>query len=431
MVLATASWFTVAELQAASVLRVEDGNHGEYRPRPHEFTEDGCALYIRAADIREDRIRYNSAKAISDSALQRVRKGIGAGGDVLFSHKGTVGKLALVPLDAPVFVCSPQTTFWRTLAEDRLDRQFLYAYLRSPHFRQQWFARKGETDMADYVSLTAQRKLKIPLPPIDWQRRVGVAVAMWDSLIEINRQRIEMLEEVARQLYREWFVYFRFPGYEGVELTASDIGLIPEGWSQTCLAEKLELQRINIKPFEFANEEFEHYSIPSFDDRRLPSLELGSEIRSGKYLLTGESVMVSKLNPQFPRVWRVDRSNRPRRAVASTEFLVLTSPDQWTLSFVYGLVTSSEFSARLATTAGGTSTSHQRVKPTDVLSMPVVSPPLEVVQRYSSQVQPILKLADSLIEQVEVLREARDLLLPRFVSGELDVSELDLGLAAV
>ena len=333
MVLATASWFTVAELQAASVLRVEDGNHGEYRPASHmNSPRDGLLHCIFAQPIFA-RIEFAIIlpKRLVTQRYNEFRKGIGAGGDVLFSHKGTVGKLALVPLDAPVFVCSPQTTFWRTLDEDRLDRQFLYAYLRSPHFRQQWFARKGETDMADYVSLTAQRKLKIPLPPIDWQRRVGVAVAMWDSLIEINRQRIEMLEEVARQFVSgSGSCTFGSRGYEGVELTASDIGLIPEGWSQTCLAEKLELQRINIKPFEFANEEFEHYSIPSFDDRRLPSLELGSEIRSGKYLLTGESVMVSKLNPQFPRVWRVDRSNRPRRAVASTEFLVLTSPDQWT-----------------------------------------------------------------------------------------------------
>ena len=268
-------------------------------------------------------------------------------------------------------------------------------------------------------------------PRLDVQQLVAQRLGAFDDLIESNRRRIEILEEMARLLYREWFVCFRYPGHEDVEFVASNLGSIPEGWSHTCLADELELQRFSIKPFEYPDEEFQHYSIPAFDDRRLPSLELGPEIRSGKYLLSGESVMVSKLNPQFPRVWRVDHADHRRRAVASTEFLVLTNPDKWTLCFVYGLVTSTEFANRLATTASGTSTSHQRVKPADVMNMTAVSPPIEVVQRFSSQVRPILKLADNLLEQVEVLRKARCLLLPRLVSGELDVYELDLGLVPV
>ncbi len=273
--------------------------------------------------------------------------------------------------------------------------------------------------------------LEISIPDRTAQIKIGNYLRSFDDLIENNQQRIEILEEVVRLLYQEWFVHFRFPGHEDIQLVDTDLGPIPRGWSQSCLSEELELRRFNIKPFEFADEEFDHYSIPAFDDRRLPSLEHGHEIRSGKYLLAGESVMVSKLNPQFPRVWRVDRSHHPRRAVASTEFLVLVNPDRWTLSFVYGLVTSPDFASRLATTAGGTSTSHQRVKPTDVMNMAVLSPPLELVQRYSDSVKPILELADNLLEQAEVLRKARNLFLPRLVSGELDVSELDLGLAAV
>ena len=236
---------------------------------------------------------------------------------------------------------------------------------------------------------------------------------------------------MAQLLYREWFVRFRFPEHENVEWVDFGLGPIPEGWGQTCLADELDLQRLNVKPFEYADEEFDHFSIPAFDGRRLPTLELGAMIKSGKYLLSGESVMVSKLNPRLPRVWRVDRSHLGRRAVASTEFMVLANPVKWTLTFVYGLVTSTDFTSHLATTAGGTSTSHQRVKPTDVMNMNVVSPPTEIVQRYSDQVQPILKLADNLLQQIEVLREARDLLVPRLVSGELDVSGLNLELEAV
>jgi type I restriction enzyme S subunit len=138
---------TVTELQRDGILLVEDGNHGEYRPRPDEFAESGVA-FIRAADMDGGRVLFSSAAKINDRARQRITKGVGAPGDVLLSHKGTVGKVALVPDDAPTFVCSPQTTFWRTRDERRLDRKYLYAFLRSAGFHSQLATRAGETDMA-------------------------------------------------------------------------------------------------------------------------------------------------------------------------------------------------------------------------------------------------------------------------------------------
>lgn len=83
---------TVAELHEAGVLLVEDGNHGEYRPRPGEFSETGAA-FILAADMDNGQVLFHSASR-NEVARQRIRKGVGAAGDVLLSHKGTVGKVA-------------------------------------------------------------------------------------------------------------------------------------------------------------------------------------------------------------------------------------------------------------------------------------------------------------------------------------------------
>jgi type I restriction enzyme, S subunit len=142
----------VTELQKNGILLVEDGNHGEYRPRPDEFIDRGVA-FIRAADMDAGRVLFDLASKINERARRRITKGIGAPGDVLLSHKGTAGKVALVPNVAPLFVCSPQTTFWRTLNEEVLDRKYLYAFLRSRGFHAQLATRAGETDMAPYVSL--------------------------------------------------------------------------------------------------------------------------------------------------------------------------------------------------------------------------------------------------------------------------------------
>jgi type I restriction enzyme S subunit len=217
---------SVSDLEAEGVLLVQDGNHGEYRPRPHEFEAEGVS-YIRAADMSDGLVDFSGAGRINGVARQRIRKGIGAPGDILFSHKGTVGKLARVPLDAPAFVCSPQTTFWRTLDATRLRRDYLHCFMRSHAFIEQWWVRKGETDMADYVSLTAQRQLRVAIPPLNVQHSMANPIVAMDDLIENNRRRVEVLEEMARAIYREWFVHFRFPGHEDATFVDSDLGPIP------------------------------------------------------------------------------------------------------------------------------------------------------------------------------------------------------------
>jgi type I restriction enzyme S subunit len=245
---------TVKELQQDKVLLVEDGNHGEYRPRPEEFVDAGVA-FIRAADMDAGRVRFESASKINERARQRITKGIGAPGDVLLSHKGTVGKVALVPDTAPPFVCSPQTTFWRTLDPRRLDRKFLHAFLRSPEFHAQLATRAGETDMAPYVSLTSQRGLSVTLPPIGAQRAIAHILGTLDDKIELNRRMNETLEAIARALFKSWFVDFDpvrakaerratgLPDYIADlfpdSFEDSELGQIPKGWTVTNLQEVL------------------------------------------------------------------------------------------------------------------------------------------------------------------------------------------------
>lgn len=238
---------SVLALQDEGTLLVADGNHGEYRPRSDEFGQ-GEYAYIRAADLENGRVLFDAAQRINDQALARIRKGVGQGGDVLFSHKGTVGKLALVPFDAPPFVCSPQTTLWRTLDGERLDRRYLYYFMRSSAFTDQWMARSNETDMAAYISLTAQRQLNVALPEIDEQRAIAGVLGALDDKIEQNQRTSRALERLAQAIFRAWFVDFEpvrakassatsFPSLAQPVFDAlptrfsdSEIGPVPKGW---------------------------------------------------------------------------------------------------------------------------------------------------------------------------------------------------------
>jgi type I restriction enzyme S subunit len=425
---------SVAELQAAGALLVEDGNHGENRPRPDEFSTEGIQ-FIRAADMDSGRVLFERAQRINEVARQRVRKGIGAGGDVLLSHKGTVGKVAYVPLDAPPFVCSPQTTFWRVKDPKQLDRRYIYFYLLSRTFREQLDSRKGETDMADYVSLTTQRTLKVTVPPLAEQKAIAAVLGSLDDKIELNRRMNATLEAMARALFQSWFVDFdpvraKLDGRQPSGLdpaTAalfpatfqnSESGLIPKGWTVGKVGDLATLNRNAVNPGDFPTETFDHFSLPAFDNGRTPKVELGSAIMSNKFTVTPNSVLLSKLNPHIPRIWLPDL-HASRRSVCSTEFMVACSMPGVSREFLFSLFTSSAFASIYGTLVTGMTGSHQRIRPESVLDMKIVIPSAALVRAFTDIAKSIFDRINRNTEQSRTLATLRDTLLPKLLSGEL------------
>jgi type I restriction enzyme S subunit len=398
------AWLTVQQLQEDGVLLVEDGNHGEYRPRPDEFVDDGVAKFIRAADMAAGRILFDEAKSISGVARERIRKGIGRPGDIVFSHKGTVGKLAVAPADAEPFVCSPQTTFWRCLDPTRLDPQFLYTFMRSPLFMQQWHVRKGETDMADYVSLTAQRRLKVPVPDFAEQLRIGGAIRAFDGLIANNRRRIEISEEMARLIYREWFVHLRFPGHEHVEFVDSERGPIPDDWAVRPLSSVLELL---------------YGKALKADDRRGGDVAVyGSGGIVGWHdeaLVTGPGIVVGRKGNVGAVYW----SDVDFYPIDTTYFVKTRLP----LSYVHHQLQTLKFIDSHAAVPG--------LSRDQAYGLKVLVPTDELLDRFDGAVAHMYALRRNLLRQNEVLQKARDLLLPRLIAGGLDVSDLELDLEPV
>ena len=410
--------FTVAELEAAGVLLVEDGNHGEYRPRPDEFVEGGTT-FIRAADLTDGQVMFDEAGTISDVALARIRKGIGQPEDILFSHKGTVGKLARVPEHAPPFVCSPQTTFWRVLDESRLRRDYLYAYMRSSVFIDQWWVRKGETDMADYVSLTAQRQLRIVLPPTDIQERIGRPLATIDDLIENNDRRIVLLEEMAKTIYREWFVHLRFSGSDATTFIDSPAGEVLEGWSIAPLRALVEISRDTVDAPEVPAQ------LPAVGLEHIPRRQLtlddwgqAGELQSRKTKFTSGDVLFGKIRPYFHKV-----SVAPMDGICSTDAIVIR-PRHPYWGLVVMTVSSADFVAHATQTSTGTKMPRADWKV--IGEYQVAVPPDDLAECFTEVVQSHLGAATNLMRTGRNLAMMRDLLLPKLVTGQIDVSRLDL-----
>ncbi|HCG02752.1 MAG TPA: hypothetical protein DEV93_19680 [Chloroflexi bacterium] len=420
-------WTSVAQLQERGILLVEDGNHGEYRPRPSEFAHDGTP-FLRASDLSDGTVLFDSAGRINQDALRRIRKGIGKPGDILFSHKGTVGKLAVAPDNSPSYVCSPQTTFWRILDEAHLDRRFLYAFMRSPSFVRQWTARKGDTDMADYVSLTAQRTLLVPTPPLLSQRKIAAILSAYDDLIVNNLRRIKILVELVQRIYREWFVDFRYPGHEG-PLVASELGPVPEGWRVRrldevadvvdCLHSKkptvrsdgagllLHLANIGEAGILDLSEQF----LISRADYDLWTTRI--ELREGDCVITnvGRVGAVGQIPPGVRAAPGRNMTGVRPRSIPRTYLLEYLLSDHMTRE-VQGKKDAGSIMDSL------------NVKGIVKLSVPV--PNDSLAERFEVIARPVRRQIEVLVEVQRVLRSSRDLLLPRLISGEIDVENLDV-----
>ena len=393
---------SVSELESRGVLLVQDGNHGNDRPRPDEFVEEGMA-FIRAADMQNGLIDFTSAGRITAVAVKRIRKGKGLAGDVLLSHKGTVGKVAIAPANSPRFVCSPQTTFWRSTDLDQLDNYFLKYYLTSPFFTSQLDARKGESDMAPYVSLTEQRKLVVRLPSIAEQRAIAGVLGALDDKIAANNTLIAVSEEFA------------------ILLAGQTKPTVAVGDLASHLKQSVDPLLMNVSCVA-------HFSLPAYDIDKLPALTRPREILSSKFVVAQPSVLISKLNPRFPRVWNV--AELPMEpALASTEFLIL-DPLWCSTTVLWALLSQAEFAINLDGKAAGTSGSHQRVRPADLLAT-LVGDPREMTEALQSRITSVGLLALALRTENRSLAATRDALLPQLMSGKLRVKDAEKSLAGV
>ncbi len=193
---------TVEQLVRAGALTIQDG----YRARNLELGQPGLP-FARAGNIDQG-FHFEDTDCLREEHLVKVGDKVSRPGDVVFTSKGTVGRLAFVRPETPRFVYSPQLCFWRARNEHVLDSRFLSYWMRGEEFSRQVDAVKGQTDMADYVSLRDQRRMRITLPPLAEQRAIAQVLGAIDDRIQVGQRLIHTLEAMAQALFGSWFVDF-------------------------------------------------------------------------------------------------------------------------------------------------------------------------------------------------------------------------------
>jgi type I restriction enzyme S subunit len=359
---------------------------------------------------------------------------------VVFTQRGTLGQVAIVPQEPYQEYIVSQSQMKLTVDPGKADPLFIYYAFTTDAIQNHLRTNAIQTGVP-HINLGILRQTILTLPPLHEQQAIAEVLGALDDKIELNRRMNATLEELARTIFRSWFVDFdpvhakaegRAPfGMDAATaalfpdtFVPSELGDIPAGWKTHEVKFLANLSRQSVQPQSLPSIEFDLYSLPAFDAGQTPSRTLGSTIKSGKFSVPRGAVLLSKLNPSIPRVWAPEIGDTVQ-AIASTEFLVFVPIHMSDRPFVYYLFQSSSFRDRMISQASGTSNSHQRVRPDDVLRANVVHPGQRVMDSFSNLVEPMMAKGAANLRESQTLAELRDTLLPKLLSGEITVRQAE------
>lgn len=303
--------------------------------------------------------------------------------------------------------------------ESRDPKKFLIRYLYYAMQLQLEHLRSISTGAATkFLTLSLLRGIEIRVPATREQRRIASILAAYDDLIENNSRRIAILEEMARRIYEEWFVRFRFPGHEGVRMVESELGLVPEGWGFRALGELVDEVRDSISP-EAIGADTPYVGLEHLPRRSIALAEWGNaeDVQSTKLRFRAGDILFGKIRPYFHKV-----AVAPISGVASTDAIVIRPKCAEGYAMVLSVVSSDAFVAHATQTSNGTKMPRANWKVLERFPVPI--PPEDLQLQFAALVTSSVAAISNHVMCNRNLRITRDLLLPKLISGELDVSEL-------
>lgn len=401
---------------------------GYVGPMADKYSTEGVP-FLRSQNILPFRLHLDDIKFVPFDFHEKLRKSALYPGDVAVVRTGYPGTASVIPNKFPELNCSDLVVI---TPSKELNPYFLAAVFNSV-----W----GRATVAgnlvgvaqQHFNIGAAREMEIMLPCRAVQDKIVDILSAYDDLMENNTRRIEILEQMVRRLYREWFVRFRFPGHEKFRRVASPLGDIPQGWDVTTLraittkigsgatprggkdAYKTEGVRL-IRSLNIYDYHFEFANLAWIDEKQAAELD-NVTVQENDILLniTGASVARCAL---------VLSSLLPAR-VNQHVAIVRTDPAKVSPLYVLDAINSNQRKQQLLSLAQGGATREALTKET-VSNFEIVLPPRQLIKQYHDIASSIHRQREVLLRKIQNLRRTRDMLLPKLISGALSVGNMKL-----
>jgi type I restriction enzyme, S subunit len=331
--------------------------------------------------------------------------------------EGLLGSSAFIPRSA-IYLHNQRLGLVQIRERKQVDQQFIYYLFNSKPVRQQIRGSASGTKIR-HTAPSRIAEVKVSIPPLPVQRRIAGILSAYDELMENSQRRIRILEAMARALYREWFVHFRFPGHEKLPRVPSPLGPIPKGWEVKKLANIAAVNRAQISA-RTTPDELYYIDISSVSPGQIDTIT--------NYHSADAPGRARRVVQHGDVLWSCVRPNRRSHAlvmrpepntIASTGFAVLTATSV-PFTFLYIATTTDDFVAYLTNNATGSA--YPAVTATTFEKAVLLVPPPQLLERFSDTTIPMAEQIHALHRQIQNLRRTRDLLLPRLLSGQLELN---------
>ena len=393
-----------------------------------DFSDNGIPV-IKIKNIVPPYVTLEDLSYVPNEIAKLNHKFLLTYNDVLIALTGShinqmasvVGRIARVKYNTPSLL--NQRVGKITVKDENLcDINYVYYFLSQEQIKIALASKAGGAANQANISPSDIKKLIIPFPPIETQRRIADILSAYDDLIENNRKQIKLLEEAAQRLYKEWFVDLRFPGHEHTKIVDG----VPEGWekrklldsfgyvrgksySSKDIAEKgpvLMVNLKNIRSFGGYNRNAEKYYVGEFKEFQLLSagdIVMGVTDMTQERRLVGHVAIIPRLHK--PTIFSMD--------------LIKLEPKSIPKYFLYSALQYGGISRQIAPLANGVNVLH--LKPDAMSSLEMLIPDNSLMEQYQQIFGDLYENIETLSEQCDLATQARDRLLPKLTSGEVGV----------
>jgi len=367
---------------------------------------------IRTPNIGRGYFILDGVNRVSEATYRLwTRRAVPKAGDLIMAREAPVGNVAMIP--PGLQPCLGQRTLLIRPDQSKVDPAYL-TYLLLGEEVQATIQALTNGVTVPHLNMEDVRTLSIPpLPSLPVQRRIADVLSAYDNLIENNQRRIQILEQMARALYQDWFVEFRFPGHESVRFVKSPVGPIPEGWEVKSLDSVAEQMRRNV-PKGQLDEPTPYVGLEHIPRRSLAldAWETVTVLGSNKLEFKKGEILFGKIRPYFHKV-----SVAPFDGLCSADTIVIRPRQPGDYALVTACVSSDAFVAHASATANGAKMPRANW---DVLkAYGVVIPGRTIASQFSDFFRNAVTQQQVLVAQTQNLRHTRDLLLPRLLSGQI------------
>jgi len=300
----------------------------------------------------------------------------------------------------------------------RVIPRYLYYAITSPYFQK--YIRSAVFGSAQpFLGLDFLRSITLSLPPLPTQKKIASILSAYDDLIENNNRRIKILEEIAQNIYREWFVHFRYPGHENVPMVDSELGQIPQGWEVKQLGDFAELKKIKFDPN--MDSDLPLVDLARINSKSLAISDIGTanQLSTSRIIFASKDVLFGSIRPYLHKV-----ALAPFKGVTNTSVFVLGVKSDTPYGLLVTLLFSEDMSAWANQYSQGTKM--PVIKWELLKTFRIAYPPKDIAHTSGEILDGVYDQIIDLQLTNQNLRKTRDLLLPKLISGQLDVEELDI-----